>query len=407
MPTFSYSARNKEGLLVRGKVTASDIKESKKEIFKMGFIPVDVYPGEKKPLTGVRQTIKNYFDGVTLEEMLMFNQQFHTIYLVGVPLLRGLQMIESQTENEYFRGIIQRITADVSDGQALDQAFAKHPKVFDTTYVNLVRSGMASGKLDTVLENISKLTEQQVENRARIKSALFYPKIVVFFMAVVFFVVVYLIIPKIKVFFDKFGAELPAITRFTVGVSDLMVSYWYLVATVGAGGYFLLKRYLATEKGREKWDSIQLKLPIFGSLIQQIECANFASILELLNEGGVPVIEGLRLTRDSLSNTIFKKEIDRVIAAVERGEGMSKTMVESPVFPAMVGGLMSVGEEAGAITKVLNRISTFYRMQINYRLANLSKVIEPILLVIIFGVVLVLALSIFLPLWKMNSLIKR
>ena len=427
MPTFNYSARDKNGSLVRGTVVAEDLKDSKKEIFKLGYIPIEVTlegilrsseavnTGDRVEVlsakfqtpSNVKQSIKGFFDRVTLDEMLMFNQQFHTIYLVGIPILRGLKLIEVQTDNQYFKKILSSISADVSDGQSLDVAFAKHPQVFDPTYVNLVKSGIASGKLDTILENISKLTEQQVENRERINSAMFYPKIILLFITGVFLMVVYFLIPKIKIFFDKFGGELPPITRFVVGVSDFMVGYWYLIGLIVGGAFYVFRKWISTTTGRHAWDRFLLKLPLFGELIQQIECNTFASILELLHEGGVPIVEALRLTRDSLRNIVFKHEVDRIILSVERGEGMAAAIVSGKVFPPMVGGLISVAEEAGAITTVLNRISAYYKMRINYRLSNLSKALEPILLVVIGAVVLVLALAVFMPIWKMNSLVKR
>jgi type II secretory pathway component PulF len=344
---------------------------------------------------------------VKLEELLIFNRQFQTIYAMGVPLIKGLSLIEDQVENPYFKLVLQKIIADVNNGDALEIAFARHPKVFDSTYVNLLKAGEASGKLEQILERLSLLSEQRAENRERIRSALLYPKMVLVVLSIAFLTIVYFVLPKLKDFYSKFNAQLPPITRGMMAFSDFMVHTWYIALAIVCVAAYLARRYLSSPEGRRAWHRVQLKLPIFGILIRQIETNSFCGVLELLVAGGVPIIEALTLTRESLTNEVFKTEVERFKNEVEQGGSIAKGLSASPVFPRMVGNLIAVGEEVGALESALARISQYYRLQISHKIANLSKTLEPLLLVVIFGAVLLLALGIFLPIWKMSSLIRK
>jgi type II secretory pathway component PulF len=273
--------------------------------------------------------------------------------------------------------------------------------------MNLIKVGEAPGQLGEILERVSKVVQQRLEQRAKVKSATFYPKIVIGMITVVIVVVISFVIPKFKEFFGKFGGDLPAITRYMLLISDFFLAYWYLIFGGIGAAFFAFKKLTSSPQGRRKYDAYLLKVPIFGSLLLEIELTGFCSILEMLIRSGIPINDGLEILKGSLGNTVLQDEVEKMKDAVESGRSITSGMMNGNVFPKTMTNLIAMGEEAGALEKTLGRIGHYYQMQVDYRLNNLSKAIEPILLVFIFGIVLALALAVFLPMWKMGSLIKK
>lgn len=407
MKTFDYKARNAQGEAIHDSLSAESEKDANAKLFELGLIPIEIRPRAEISMSTVLRPFRDYFyQQVSLEDLLIFNRQFQTVYSTGMPLLKGLTVIADEIENPYFKSVLKQIIGDIGNGQSIESAFAKFPKIFDATYVNLLKAGAASGKLEQILERISLLSEQKAENRERVKSALLYPKIVLFVLVAVFVTIVYFVIPKLKTFYDQFGAKLPGITQGLITFSNFMVHEWYIVLGIIGLSYYSFQRFVTSPSGRIHWHGLLLRLPIVGKILRLIETNSFCSVLELLVAGGLPILDALWLTRESLRNAIFQREIDSIRREVEGGGMISNGLRQSALFPPLVSSLVRVGEEAGALEMVLNRIANYYRVQINYRIANLSKTIEPLLLVLIFGAVLILALGVFLPIWKMSALLK-
>jgi MSHA biogenesis protein MshG len=340
------------------------------------------------------------------EELLIFNRQLQTSYSVGVSLLQALNMIAEQTESPGLKKIIRQIIDDLSEGKALHEAMARHPKVFDGIYVNAIRAGENTGRLDEILNMLCYFSEQQMENRAKVKSATFYPKIVFATIVLVFVVIVTFVVPKIRGFYDKMGGKLPGVTLFMLGVSDFFVNYWYVVAAVVGAVYFAFHKFVSSPEGRRKWDTFKLKVPVFGPILLQADLLSFSTVFGLLVKSGMPIIEALDTVRTSVSNDLLRAEIEVCRRAVEEGKDISYGFQQSKIFPKMVGNLISIGEESGKVEDVLQKVAAYYKMQLEHRLNNLSKAIEPVFLFLIFGVVLVLALAVFLPIWKMSQLMR-
>lgn len=405
---YNYKARDHQGVGIKGSVEALDELSAKKKISDLNLIPIEVW---SSPLSGLSEYVekikKNFIGKVPLEDMLVFNRQLQTIYAVGIPLVRGLNFIHDQSENKNLKNAIRQIINEISEGSQLYSAMGKFPEIFDSTYINLVKAGEASGQLEALLDRISVLSETKAENRAKVKSALFYPKIVVGFLSLVFFVVVYYVIPKVSAFYGSLGAELPLVTRFVVGLSDFFIRYAIVIFIILFLIYSGIKKILSTENGKYKWDQFKLKLPIFGSLIMQIEMNSFAIVLGLLLKSGITLLEAFSIVKDSLNNFVIITEIERCRKMVESGTTLQISLTQSAVFPSMVTNLIAIGEEAGSLEEVLSRIANYYKLQVDYKLNNLSKAIEPILLFIIFGVVLILALALFLPMWQMSAAIRK
>jgi len=411
MLKYFFRARDFRGAMVLDSIDALSERDAKKLISDLGLIPIEI---QTQPITKKKLAHKSFqwswpnlfAKKVTLDEFLSFNRQFQIVYRVGMPILKGLELIEKQSKNPVMQECIKKIREDVSAGRALNEAFAAHPSIFDETYVSLIKVGESSGKLDHILERIATFTEEKVENREKIKTATLYPKIVVVAFVATAGIVVYWVIPKIKVFFDQFKARLPWATELLIAVSDFCVNYWYLLLLLIGGSVFSYKKIYQSEKGRDLIDGLWLKVPYLGPLIQAVEARVFCATLELLISGGVPILESLKLVKSSLSNVRFKKEVDRAIASVDNGGSMSTELEKGKVFPELVPGLLAVGEETGEMEKILSQVGAYYHMQVKNRLDNLGKVIEPVLIFFIFVGVLILAMAIYLPIWKMSAAAK-
>lgn len=407
METYFYKARDKKGKLVKGNIDANNQLEAKRSLSSQELMVIELNSSSSNKMESLFLFIKNSLvPQVDLEDLIVFNRQMQTSYSVGVSMVQALNLIADQTENENFKQVIQKIILDVSEGRSLHEALARHPQVFDPIYVNAIRAGEDSGSLEEILELLCYFTEQKLENRNKIKSATLYPKFIIGTVLFVLLTVFYFVIPKIKGFYDKFGGQLPPITLFVMGISDFLVNYWYLVVGLGFGSYVGIKKYLSTPQGRYLWHKVQLKIPVFGMIYLQTDMFTFSTVLHLLMKSGIPIIDALGIVKNSLNNEVIKNEVDVFTASISEGKSISAGFQESKVFPKLVGSLISVSEESGKVDMVLGRIAQYYKIQLEYRLNNLSKAIEPVFLILIFGIILVLVLSIFLPIWKMSQVMK-
>lgn len=408
MGTYSYRARSKGGALVKGDLDAIDLKAARKLVNQRDLTVIEIK--EKNNLVdldAVKRKLHASMNKIKSEEFLIFIQELQTTYAVGIPLLRGLTMIYEQTENPVLREAVAKIMTDVKDGASLTEAFQKQPEVFEPLFVNMVRAGEVAGKLEALLDQAATLIERKNDNRDKVKAALFYPKMVISFMVVVFLVVVYFVIPKMEAFYAKFsGAQLPGITLFVVGLSNFFTTYWYVVFGAFIGGGYFWKWLMSAPSRREKFDALQLKVPILGNLLLQIELYSICTILEILISSGLSIVQALQNVAQTLSNTAIGNAVSKASLKVDQGERISDGFNESKYFPKLFTNLVAIGEESGKLETILNRTGRFYKTQVDYKLANFSKVIEPVLLVFIMGGVLVLALAVFMPIWQSSKLLR-
>ncbi len=408
MVQYSYKARDSTGTLVQGQVLADSRDAARKQVLALNLIPSQIDASRWGQLKSkILTTISQISSRVSIEEMVVFNRQLQMVITVGIPLVKGLRFIADQTDNRALKKALVDIVGKVSEGMPLSQTMGSHPQIFDKTYVSLVRAGESSGQLDSLLDRISTLSESRAENRAKVKSALFYPKIVVGLLVLVFLIIVYYVIPKLSKFYEQLKMDLPFITRFVVGVSDFFLTYWYLIFAVGVGAVYGWNHFISTEKGRAWWHQKILSLPLFGSLLLNIEMNSFATVMNLLIKSGLTIVNAIDISKESLTNETVITDLTRVQGEISAGAPLGASLSQSKVFPSLVSNLMSMGEEAGSLEEVLAQISRYYKGQINYRLDTLSKAIEPLLLVAIFGMVLVLALALFLPMWQMSGALKK
>ena len=407
MPKFYYKARDRQGLLTEGSCLATNAYFARKDLNKKNLIVLELSRFNIKSLfTHFGEAYETLTQRVTLDEQMILMSQIEIGISVGIPIVKMFDLLQKDIKNNYLREAIKDVAASVTEGSTLHEAFGRHPKIFDSTVVGLIKTGEMSGKIEATLGRITQMIEQQAENRAKVKSAVFYPKIVVFVLIVVVGGVVYFVIPKLKGMLTALGTDLPPITKFVVSASDFFVSYWYLVFAGFFAFVSLFRKLITSDEGKKQFDQLKLKLPVFGTLFTYLEMNNLCVILELLISSGIPLFDALGTLKDSQKNEVFRKELEHLQTEISKGGSLTSGMEGSTVFPTTFKSLLSMGEESGQMEPVLKRLARHYQVEVDYRLDNLSKLIEPILLVIIFGMVLLLALAVLLPIWKMNSAIQ-
>lgn len=343
---------------------------------------------------------------VKLQDLIVFTRQFATLFSAGIPIMTILGRLESQTQNERLRGIASEILMDVNAGIPLSSAFGKHKGVFSSLYVNMIRVGEEGGVLDIVLSRLADILEADLDTRNRIKHATRYPKLAVSAIVVAFGVLITFVIPKFVTLFDKFNTALPLPTKILIWINKFTQSFWWLIIGLIVFSVIFFRKYKKTKDGKEKLDYIIFKIPIIGNLVHKIYISRICRILGLLYKSGIPIINSFEIVSEVSGNEIMKKEINNIKIRVSQGGGIANAFEYSKYFPDVVSDMVSAGEDTGRLDEMLGKIADYYDEETEYSIKNLSTAIEPILLVMIAGMVLLLALGVFLPMWDMIKVIK-
>jgi type IV pilus assembly protein PilC len=321
----------------------------------------------------------------------------------GIPLVQSLDILGEQMENKEFRHVILTIRDDIQTGLSLSNAFSKHPKIFSELYISMVKAGETSGMLDEILDRLAVLLEKTNTLKKKVSSAMVYP-IVVFSMAVVITSgLLIFVIPKFKDIFSMLGNKLPLPTVILLAISDNFIKIVPAIIVLIVLGSFLFGRYIKTQKGRLNFDRTQLKLPIFGKLIQMVAVSRFSRTLSTLVKSGVSILTALEIVAKTTGNKVIEIALDRVRANIREGKSIAIPLAEAKVFPPMVVRMISVGEQSGELEKMLSKISDFYDEQVDIAVAGLSSVIEPVIIIFLGVVIGSIVLAIFLPILKMTS----
>ena len=401
MPTYKFRAVSASGAERLGDLEAPDLDRAADLVRGMGLTPVRIGPG------AAAHSEESFFARFRrrpqLRDLILLTRQLETMLESGLPLLTALETLHRQTTHEELARAVDRVRADVEQGSTLTEAVRRHPRCFSELYANLIHAGEEGGLLTPMLERLGVLLENEEETRQRIRSATFYPLIVVAELVLAFGVLIRFVLPKFANLFRNLNAELPLPTRILIGVSDLLEHQGLLivggVAAAAVGFYF----WARTEAGRRRIDAWAFGVPIFGPLFQKIALARFARVLGALVAGGIPIVQALAISRGVAGNRLLEEEIDRMRDGVVAGQGLSDPIRDSRVVPPLVVKMISVGEETGSVDKVLARVARFYDRDVDYAVRNLSTALEPALLIVLGGAVLFTALAVFLPLWNLMN----
>ena len=405
MPTFKYRARNKFGKLIEGDLQAESLDSAKEKLISTELTLLSLSPVRE------RKTLKSFFKfqpkRVKLAELVLFSRQLYTLLDAGVPLISSLESLAQQVEGTYLETVIKNIISDIRSGESFSQALEKFPQVFNHLYLNLIKAGEASGKLDEALERLATMGEYEEELRARIHSAIMYPVILILALIATFILMVTFVLPRFAKMFSRFKTALPLPTRILLGINYLVSHYGIFIL----GGIliliFILIKFNQTPKGREIFDRLKLKIPIFGPLFLKLILSRFTRTTAELIRSGIPIIKTLELAKEITGNVIVAQAIENIKTGINSGESMQSMMHKEKIFPPMVTQMVAIGEETGKIDELLIKVSEYFDYQVNYTIKNLTTLIEPVILLILGGAVLFMSLSIFLPMWNLIYLFKK
>jgi len=374
------------------------------QLANMGYIPVmidEVAPSMLMP------DFLAKFTSVTSRDLIVFNRQLATLVSAGVPIMQCLTTLEKQTVNQRLKKTIAMLQRDLEAGVSFSGALAKHPAIFSKMYVNMIQAGETAGILDDILNRLAMLAEHEAETRARVQAAIRYPLIVIVAICAAFTFLVTFVIPRFDAVFSQFKTELPFPTRVIINLNYVVQHYWYLIV-LGLG--FLvwgIRWYVRTPRGRWQWDKVKLRIPVFGILFQKVALSRFTRIVGALQKSGISIMLTLEIGAEIVNNVVLARAIDGMRESLREGKNLHDPMEASGLFPPLVVQMMAIGEETGNIDTMLSKVSDYYDMDVEYSLRNLSTLIEPILLLFIGGMVLFLALAIFLPMWNLMNLFRR
>lgn len=394
--TFAYKAYNNKGAMVTGVLDGDDLNSVKQKLAQQGLIPVSVTKNAKNI------EINLFKPSLKTEELVLFTKQFYTLFKAGMGMETIFQTLGKQSKNRGLTDALEAIRSDVQQGSSLVLAFSKHPRMFNELYVSMLASGEEAGILEEVLSQLANLLEKDAAVQKGIKSAMLYPKIVIGVLVVATSILMTVVVPEFAKFFANFNAELPLPTRIMMGGSEFITGYWYIILAASFGCWWLYNKYYSTPKGRYNIDRLSFKMPVFGELAIKVANARFANILASLYRSGLPVTKALDITGKTIGNEAFMRDVRLLQAEVERGKGIADSMRDLKYFSTIIVEATSIGERSGALDNMLRSIGEHYDMEIAHTVKNLTTLLEPILLVIIFGIVAVFALAIFLPIWGMS-----
>ena len=407
MAQYTYKARDKYGKLIKGNIEAASPLAAEQQVEKLALIPISIEESAAGlSLEGFLPDI-SLFGGISKKDVIVFSRQLATLYQSGVPFGKSIDSLMEFSRNKAFKGVLAEIKKDVEGGQTLSSSLAKHPKVFSEIYVNMVAVGETTGLLYDILMRMATILEKQEALKTKVKSATFYPKIVISAIIIAIVILVGFVIPKFAMLYKSFNVPLPLETRILVAISNYFTAYWYIFLIAAVALILGVKFYLNTNSGRFWWDKNKLKIPIFGSIFYKSMMSQFTRIFGLLFQSGLPVNRAFELMRNAVNNKYFTAKIDEIHENITKGQSITDSFKNSKIFSGIVIQMVSVGEETGHIDEMLAKVSDYLDEDLDRQLNTLQASIEPILLTIIFGMVLFLALAIYLPIIDVINFAKK
>ena len=408
MKTFLFHGRNAAGVAINGKRFATNADMVAQALFQEGITPtkIEEQKNQGSSVKGLRAYLPVRL--VPLTELLMFCRQMYTLQKSGVPILSGVTRLAESCRNLYLQQVLYDIVERLSAGEPFASCLRHHKKVFPPLFVNLVRVGESSGRLDTAFAQIGSYLELEEVTQKRIKSAVRYPIFVITTLLIALIIINFLVMPAFAKIFERFHEQLPLPTRILLGTSNFLIDNWvailFLVMTsIGVWIYFIK----GTGAGRMYWHRIQLRIPIIGSIIHRILLARFSRTFALVIRSGVPMVEGIQLVAAATGNDYVAHNISTMHQSIAQGQSLTQSAAATGMFSPLILQMLTVGEETGEVDTMLEEVAEFYEREVDYDLKHLSEMLEPILLVILGGMVLILALGVFLPVWNMISLIRK
>ena len=399
MSTYVFKAMDLAGGKARGEVEAESKQAVSDQLKARGLIVLDI--SDKH---GSKEIELSFMKRVKANELAVFSRQLSTMISSGMSILRSLYVLEEQTESKFLKETIVAVRKDVEAGLSLSDAMARHPKVFSPLFVAMTQAGEMGGVLEGSLMRVADQLQKDAALRRQIKSAMVYPTMVIIFAVAVMMALVAFLVPVFVGVFQQFGGHLPKLTQVSVWLSHMVTGYWWLMILVTVIVLTSFLRWKRTTWGRKQWDHFRLHVPMkIGTIVQQVAVARWSRTLASLTSAGVPLLQALEITGRTGGNVAVEEAMDGVIASVKRGGTIAAPLAQAPIFPEMVTHMVGVGEETGALDAMLDRIAEFYEEQVEASVKALTSILEPIMIIVIGGIVGFIVISMYLPLFEVYN----
>jgi MSHA biogenesis protein MshG len=417
MAVFKYTGRDSKRKPVSGHVEGGSVYAVANQLMEGGITPIDIHQTDAIPTQATLQpgasqdigeSLRQWWQrtnraAVTLTDLIFLSRQLYTLLKAGVPIMSALRGLLDTTENKELVRVIKTVTEGLDAGLDFSSSLKRHPEVFPPLFISLVQVGENTGNLPEAFLQLSIYLEREKGTRDSIKQAVRYPIFVIFALVVALAIINLFVIPAFANVFTSLKAELPWATRLLIATSKFTLAYWHFILLAVAGLVFVARAYVGTPKGRYRWDRIKLKLPLVGSILYKATLGRLARSLAVTLRSGVPLVQGLSVVSGAVDNTYVGERVQMMRDGVERGESLTRTATATGLFPSLVTQMLSVGEESGAVDEMLSEVAQFYEGEVDYELKHLSSAIEPILITMLGGILLVVALGVFLPMWDLAA----
>jgi len=401
MPTFAYEAVDRNGQAVRNRLEAGSRDDALRRIRSQGLKPTKITELKSKARGAPEEKKKKgfvLFNRVSRQQITQFTTQLATLQDAGLPIVRSLRILENQQRPGKFKDVIGEVATDVEGGSTFSEALTKHPKVFDILYVSMVRAGEAGGVLDKILNRLADFQEKSMRLRKKVQGAMYYPVAVITIAVLILAFILTYVVPQFEKMFKEQGGQLPAITQFLMDMSATVKTYWYLLPGVPFFFWVCLKLIARTDTGQAAIDAFKLKMPLFGSVMQKSTISRFCRTLGTLISSGVPILEALRIVKDAVGNRVIANAVESVHGSIREGETIAEPLKQSGVFDDLIVNMISVGEETGELDKMLNKISDNYDLEVDVAVESLSRLLEPLIIVVLGAMVAFIVIALFMPL---------
>jgi type IV pilus assembly protein PilC len=400
---YAYTAINAQGVATDGELNAPSLEAAREQLRTRGLLPDRI----EEVTTAGESSASGIFKAVKPKALQVFSRQFATMIDAGLNVVATLSILEDQTEDKTLAAVVRELRSDVEGGLLLSQAMSRHPKVFNRLYVAMVEAGEAAGILDEVLDRAAFQIEKETKIKRRVKGAMIYPTLVLVFATLVLIGMLLFLVPVFTKIFAQLGGQLPTLTRYVVLVSDFLRADWFIIFPLLIGlvvGFFKGKK---TESGRKIWDRVKLNIPLkIGDVVLKVTMARFSRTLSTLVAAGVDIIKALEITGQTAGNWVVEEALNDVRARVHEGVPIAQPLLENAVFPPMVAHMVRIGEETGELEKMLGKIADFYEDEVDASIQSLTSIIEPIMMIGVGAMVGVIILSMYLPMFKLLTLVK-
>lgn len=407
MPSFQYKARDAQGRAVSGSLEGLSSEAVARQLGSSGMVPLEIVETVTQEPIGEQFMASLGFNAPSRVDLILFTRQMYALARAGVPITQALRRLSTTSRNAMLGKTLLAMLEELEAGRDMATAMSRHPKVFGPLLTAIVRVGEESGRIDEAFLRLNQHLEREQKVVEQVKTAVRYPVIVLVFVALAIFVIMSFVIPEFAKLYGSFNVELPLPTRIIIGTSNFFAAWWWLVLGGMLGGAWWLRYYVQTDEGRLRWHGLLLKMPIIGNIVLRATLARFARAFAMATRSGVPVLQALAVVSLAVENDVIARQLLGMRSAIERGEGLTRAAATQQCFTPLVLQMLTVGEETGQIDEMLVEVADFYEREVDYDVRNLNDLLQPILTVIVAGIVFILALGVLLPMWDLVKLARQ